>query len=61
MVAADFIAAMYEYALKEIAAQVPESYMKLCQKQFVLSGELILVRDCSGHDAHICGSPGKLV
>ncbi|ORY15235.1 hypothetical protein BCR34DRAFT_558917 [Clohesyomyces aquaticus] len=37
MVAADFIAAIYQYALKEISAQVPESYMKLCQKQFVLS------------------------
>ncbi|KAI9685583.1 MAG: hypothetical protein M1822_004441 [Bathelium mastoideum] len=37
MVAADFIKAIYEYALKEINAQVPQGYMRLCQKQFVLS------------------------
>jgi hypothetical protein len=40
-VAADFISAIYQYALKEISAQVPESYMAMCQKQFVLSGESI--------------------
>ena len=39
MVAADFIGTIYRYALEEISAQVPESYMKMCQKQFVLSGD----------------------
>ena len=39
MVAADFIGAIYQYALQEISGQVPKSYMDLCQKQFVLSGE----------------------
>lgn len=38
-VAADFIRAMYQHALQEISKQVPKSYMDLCQKQFVLSGE----------------------
>lgn len=38
MVAADFIGAVYQYALKEISAQVPKDYMDMCQKQFVLSG-----------------------
>ncbi|OCL10017.1 actin-like ATPase domain-containing protein [Glonium stellatum] len=37
MVAADFIGAIYRHALQEISAQVPRSYMDLCQKQFVLS------------------------
>lgn len=39
MVAADFIKCMYQHALQEISAQVPKSYLDLCQKQFVLSGE----------------------
>ncbi|KFY82655.1 hypothetical protein V498_08516 [Pseudogymnoascus sp. VKM F-4517 (FW-2822)] len=37
LVAADFIKAIYEYALSEISKEVPKSYMELCQKQFVLS------------------------
>lgn len=60
-VAADFISAIYQYALKEISAQVPESYMKMCQKQFVISGASISSAGCSGHDTHIDASPGKLV
>jgi hypothetical protein len=43
-VAADFIGAIYQHALKDIASQVPESYMSLCQKQFVLSGYSALPR-----------------
>ncbi len=39
MVAADFIKSIYQHALQEISAQVPKSYLDLCQKQFVLSGE----------------------
>jgi hypothetical protein len=38
MVAADFIRSIYQYALKEISKEVPERYMAMCQKQFVLSG-----------------------
>jgi hypothetical protein len=41
MVAADFIKCMYQYALKEISKEVPERYMSMCQKQFVLSGTSI--------------------
>lgn len=37
-VAADYIGAVYQHALTEIAKQVPNSYMSLCQKIFVLSG-----------------------
>jgi hypothetical protein len=39
MVASDFIGAMYRHALSEIAKEVPNSYMELCQKHFVLSGQ----------------------
>ncbi|KAF2712359.1 hypothetical protein K504DRAFT_474745 [Pleomassaria siparia CBS 279.74] len=37
MVAADFIRAIYEYAIEQISSEVTQGYMKLCQKQFVLS------------------------
>lgn len=37
-IAADFIGALYQHALNEIAKQVPVEYMDMCQKQFVLSG-----------------------
>ncbi|KAK0632602.1 hypothetical protein B0T14DRAFT_550088 [Immersiella caudata] len=36
-VAADFIRAIYEHALVEIAKKVPERDMSLCQKKSVLS------------------------
>uniref|UniRef100_A0A0B7KQL2 Actin-like ATPase domain-containing protein n=1 Tax=Bionectria ochroleuca TaxID=29856 RepID=A0A0B7KQL2_BIOOC len=36
-IAADFIGALYQHALNEIAKQVPVEYMDMCQKQFVLS------------------------
>ncbi|KAF2113917.1 hypothetical protein BDV96DRAFT_688202 [Lophiotrema nucula] len=35
--AADFIRAMYDHALQQISNEVTEAYMKLCQKQYVLS------------------------
>jgi hypothetical protein len=38
-IAADFIGAIYQHALTEIAKEVPEHYMLICQKHFVLSGE----------------------
>jgi hypothetical protein len=38
-IAADFIGAIYQHALTEIAKEVPESYMSICQKVFVLSGK----------------------
>ena len=38
-IAADFIGAVYQHALREIAKEVPSDYMALCQKQFVLSGK----------------------
>ena len=37
-VAADFIRAIYQHALAEIAKKVPKGYMSLCQQKFVLSG-----------------------
>lgn len=37
-VAADFISAIYKHALTEISKEVPEDYMAICQKEFVLSG-----------------------
>jgi hypothetical protein len=40
LVAADYIRALYKHALAEIANEVPDGYMELCQKQFVLSGIL---------------------
>ncbi|KAG5948550.1 hypothetical protein E4U60_001463 [Claviceps pazoutovae] len=36
-IAADFIRAIYEHALEEIASAVPKAYMDICQKEFVLS------------------------
>ncbi|TWU72224.1 hypothetical protein ED733_003541 [Metarhizium rileyi] len=36
-IAADFIGAVYNHALQEIAKTVPRAYMKLCNKEFVLS------------------------
>ncbi|KAK0648651.1 putative hsp70 protein [Cercophora newfieldiana] len=36
-VAADFIHAIYQHALTEITKMVPQGYMSLCQKKFVLS------------------------
>jgi hypothetical protein len=38
MVAADYIKAVYEYALVEISNKVPQRYIAQCQKEFVLSG-----------------------
>lgn len=37
-IAADFMGAVYQHALKEIVKEVPTEYMTLCQKHFVLSG-----------------------
>jgi molecular chaperone DnaK (HSP70) len=39
-IAADFISVVYEHALKEIAKEVPDNYMSMCQKQFVMSGKI---------------------
>ncbi|KAG6172014.1 hypothetical protein E4U11_006687 [Claviceps purpurea] len=36
-IAADFMRAIYEHALEEIASAVPKAYMEICQKEFVLS------------------------
>jgi molecular chaperone DnaK (HSP70) len=36
-VAADFIKAMYQHAMAKIESQIPEEYLRMCQKQFVLS------------------------
>ncbi|KAG6003817.1 hypothetical protein E4U21_001672 [Claviceps maximensis] len=36
-IAADFIGAIYEHALKEISKTVPKAYMDMCEKEFVLS------------------------
>ncbi|KAG5953321.1 hypothetical protein E4U53_006055 [Claviceps sorghi] len=36
-IAADFIGAIYEHALKEISKTVPKAYMDICEKEFVLS------------------------
>ncbi|KAG6230550.1 hypothetical protein E4U34_000368 [Claviceps purpurea] len=36
-IAADFMRAIYEHALEEIASAVPKAYMDICQKEFVLS------------------------
>ncbi|KAG5935629.1 hypothetical protein E4U59_005506 [Claviceps monticola] len=36
-IAADFIRAIYEHALREISTAVPKAYMDICQKEFVLS------------------------
>jgi hypothetical protein len=38
-IAADFIGAVYQHALREIAKEVPKDYMAICQKHFVLSGK----------------------
>lgn len=38
-IAADFMRAIYEHALEEIASAVPKAYMDICQKEFVLSGK----------------------
>lgn len=37
-VAADFIRAIYQHALLEIAKTVPNGYMEMCRKDHVLSG-----------------------
>jgi molecular chaperone DnaK (HSP70) len=37
-VAADFLGAIHQHALSEIARKVPAGYLSLCSKQFVLSG-----------------------
>ncbi len=37
-IAADFIGAIYQHALKQISKEVPRDYMAICKKQFVLSG-----------------------
>lgn len=39
-VAADFISAIYKHALTEISKEVPDDYMAICQKEFVLSGRV---------------------
>ncbi|RBR08073.1 hypothetical protein FVER53590_00133 [Fusarium verticillioides] len=36
-VAADFMGAMYSHALEKIATRIPQGYLDLCQKDFVLS------------------------
>lgn len=36
-VAADFMGAMYNHALEKIATRIPQGYLDLCQKDFVLS------------------------
>ncbi|TVY90525.1 Heat shock 70 kDa protein 12B, partial [Lachnellula willkommii] len=36
-VAADFIKAMYQHAMAKIESQIPVEYLRICQKQFVLS------------------------
>ncbi|KAG4272985.1 hypothetical protein FPRO04_10065 [Fusarium proliferatum] len=36
-VVADFMAAMYKHALEKIGARVPQDYLDLCEKSFVLS------------------------
>ncbi|KAG5996742.1 hypothetical protein E4U52_005958 [Claviceps spartinae] len=36
-IAADFMRAIFEHALEEIASAVPKAYMDICQKEFVLS------------------------
>ncbi|KAG5921802.1 hypothetical protein E4U61_006230 [Claviceps capensis] len=36
-VAADFIQAIYEHALQDIAKTIPKAYMDMCDKEFVLS------------------------
>lgn len=36
-VAADYIEAIYKHALEKIEGKVPAEYLKICQKQFVLS------------------------
>lgn len=38
-IVADFIGAIYQHALNEIAKQVPAGYVSICQKQFTLSGK----------------------
>lgn len=38
-VAADFIQAIYEHALQDIAKTIPKAYMDMCDKEFVLSGK----------------------
>ena len=62
-VTADFIGALYQHALKEIFRAVPKSYLELCQKQFVLSGEslpALFVRPFVQY-THIVTSPCCLV
>ncbi|TVY51093.1 Heat shock 70 kDa protein 12B [Lachnellula cervina] len=36
-VAADFIKAMYQHAMMKIESQIPQEYLRMCQKEFVLS------------------------
>ena len=36
-IAADFIGAVYEHAMKRIESKVPADYLNMCQKRFVLS------------------------
>ena len=38
-IVADFIGAIYQHALTEIAKEVPADYISICQKQFTLSGK----------------------
>jgi hypothetical protein len=38
-IASDFMEAIYQHALTEIAKEVPEKYLSICQKAFVLSGK----------------------
>jgi hypothetical protein len=38
-VAADFIRAIHAHALAEIARTVPQAYMDMCRKDYILSGE----------------------
>lgn len=38
-IAADYIRSIYQHALAEIKKEIPESYMQMCQKQFVMSGK----------------------
>jgi hypothetical protein len=38
-VAADFIRAIHAHALAEISRTVPQAYMDMCRKDYILSGE----------------------
>lgn len=40
-IACDYIGAMYKHALSEITKTVPADFLAMCQKQFVMSGNMM--------------------